>query len=62
MSDSREPGLPPAPEAPDPDACCGSGCDPCIFDIHEQRLERWRRRCEQLRTAARDGDRATPHS
>ncbi len=43
--------LPPAPREPDLDECCGSGCDPCVFDLYEQRLERWRARCEALRQA-----------
>ncbi len=49
--------LPPAPREPDLDECCGSGCDPCVFDLYEQRLERWRERCEAIRLAAqKDGE------
>ncbi len=44
--------LPPAPREPELDECCGSGCDPCVFDLYEQRLERWESRCEALRQAA----------
>ncbi len=44
--------LPPAPREPDLDECCGSGCDPCVFDLYEQRLERWRQRCEALKQSA----------
>ena len=44
--------LPRPPREPDLDECCGSGCDPCVFDLYEQRLERWRARCEALQLAA----------
>lgn len=40
--------LPRPPREPDLDECCGSGCDPCVFDLYEQRLERWRERCREL--------------
>jgi hypothetical protein len=43
--------LPPPPREPDLDECCGSGCDPCIFDLYDARLERWRERCDALRAA-----------
>lgn len=52
MSDASEPRLPPPPPEPDLDACCGSGCDPCIFDLYEDRLAAWRRRCEAIRARA----------
>ena len=42
---------PPAPVMPDLDACCGQGCDPCIFDLydaarqrHQVALQAWRAR------------------
>lgn len=41
--------LPPPPTEPDLDECCGSGCEPCIFDLYESRLERWHQRCEAIR-------------
>ncbi len=50
--DDRIPmSLPPRPEddprpeppiRPDDDACCGSGCDPCIFDFYAEALNSWR--------------------
>lgn len=40
------PRLPPKPE---PEPCCGSGCDPCVLEIYEEALERWERRVEQIR-------------
>ncbi|MFP6561452.1 oxidoreductase-like domain-containing protein [Paraburkholderia sp. B3] len=33
---------PEPPERPDNDACCHSGCDPCIFDLYDEALDRWR--------------------
>jgi hypothetical protein len=33
---------PDPPERPDNDACCHSGCDPCIFDLYDAAMERWR--------------------
>ncbi len=32
----------PPPERPDDNACCQSGCDPCIFDLYYEELEAWR--------------------
>lgn len=54
MSDTAsrdEPRFPPPPREPDLDECCGTGCDPCVFDIYDQRLERWRERCAAIREA-----------
>ena len=35
--------LPPvAPLQPDIDDCCRSGCDPCIFDLYEDAMARYR--------------------
>ncbi|AGM40188.1 hypothetical protein SPISAL_00435 [Spiribacter salinus M19-40] len=45
----KAPKLPPPPREPDLDECCGSGCDPCVFDLYEQRLARWEARCEAIR-------------
>ncbi|RJG07380.1 oxidoreductase [Noviherbaspirillum cavernae] len=36
--------VPPAP--PDDDACCHSGCNPCVFDMYAEELELYR---EELR-------------
>ncbi|WP_118183694.1 oxidoreductase-like domain-containing protein [Paraburkholderia phosphatilytica] len=35
----------PPPEPPKPptsDECCHSGCDPCVFDLYDAALERYR--------------------
>ncbi|MFV8836719.1 oxidoreductase-like domain-containing protein [Aquisalimonas sp.] len=38
------------PEPPHPMACCQGNCVPCVFDLHEQELERWEhRRAERAR-------------
>ncbi|RYD14374.1 MAG: hypothetical protein EOP90_13245 [Lysobacteraceae bacterium] len=43
------------PEPPDPGDCCGGGCVRCVFDVHEEALERhalafarWRGRHPEL--------------
>jgi hypothetical protein len=43
--------MPLPPPEPDLDACCGNGCDPCIFDLYDlakdeyrQALRAWRER------------------
>ncbi len=33
--------IPPPPEKPDPNSCCGSGCVPCIFDYYDTALLAW---------------------
>lgn len=46
--------MPLPPEAPDINACCGSGCDPCIFDAHDLAMDAYRQqlRAWQARQAA----------
>mgnify|MGYP000538305507 CR=1 FL=1 len=34
--------MPEPPDAPDINACCGSGCDPCIFDAHDMAMDEYR--------------------
>ncbi|PTT89232.1 hypothetical protein DBR42_08260 [Pelomonas sp. HMWF004] len=34
---------PEPPPLPDLDACCGNGCDPCIFDLHDLAMDEYRR-------------------
>ncbi|XP_078263802.1 NADH-cytochrome b5 reductase-like isoform X2 [Rhinoraja longicauda] len=31
------------PREPLPSQCCGSGCQPCVFDIYEMELGQWKR-------------------
>jgi hypothetical protein len=33
--------LPPPPEKPIADECCGSGCVPCIYDYYYDALDKW---------------------
>jgi hypothetical protein len=42
MSDDPDPRPEPPPQ-PDLDACCGNGCDPCIFDLHDLAMDEYRR-------------------
>ncbi|XZG68816.1 oxidoreductase-like domain-containing protein [Chitinibacteraceae bacterium HSL-7] len=35
---------PEAPHEPELEACCGSGCQPCIFDLYAEELHIYRRR------------------
>jgi hypothetical protein len=32
---------PPEPEPPGEGACCGNGCDPCVWDFYEEERARW---------------------
>ncbi|MFJ1256330.1 oxidoreductase-like domain-containing protein [Cupriavidus sp. CuC1] len=36
------PPRPVAPPTPDINDCCGNGCEPCIFDLHAEAMERYR--------------------
>jgi hypothetical protein len=52
MTRASPPGIDPMPEpppAPDAADCCGSGCDPCIFDLHERAMERYRQALREWR-------------
>ena len=43
MTDAPDPDPPPVPPPPpDFDACCGNGCDPCIFDMHDLAMDAYR--------------------
>ena len=33
---------PTPPERPSPDDCCHSGCSPCVFDLYQDALERYK--------------------
>ena len=33
---------PEPPTPPDLEACCGNGCDPCIFDLHDLAMDGYR--------------------
>ncbi len=36
--------VPPRPNKPDADDCCGSGCVPCVFDVYYDQLQNWQER------------------
>jgi hypothetical protein len=46
---------PQAPAEPDFDACCGNGCEPCIYDLYDLEMDRYRNalRAWKERQAAR---------
>ncbi len=61
MKPTEDDDPPPVPPVePDLDACCGNGCDPCIFDLHDAERERHAQamRAWRARQAARDAARA----
>ena len=41
------------PESPAPGDCCGSGCIPCVLDIHEQELRLWELSLKHARASTR---------
>lgn len=51
--------LPQPPPQPDIDACCGNGCDPCIFDLHDLAMERWRQAVREWRARHPEGPAST---
>ena len=42
--------LPDPPEKPQDSDCCGSGCIPCVFDIYEEEMSKWRRECDKIKS------------
>ncbi|HJV07973.1 MAG TPA: oxidoreductase-like domain-containing protein [Chromobacteriaceae bacterium] len=53
MSDDFDP-MPEAPQPPADDECCGSGCEPCVWDRYTAELAEYRVKLAawQLRQAA----------
>ena len=44
-SSKPDPDPPPRPpERPEPDACCGSGCAVCVYDLYDRELDLYRER------------------
>ncbi|WP_052100877.1 oxidoreductase-like domain-containing protein [Novilysobacter arseniciresistens] len=37
------------PEEPDPADCCGEGCVRCIYDVHDEAVERYRKALQAWR-------------
>ncbi len=56
--------MPQPPEPPDINACCGSGCDPCIFDQHDMDMDAYRQalRAWQARQSTEGGHNHTAPS
>ena len=48
--------LPEPPEKPLDSDCCGTGCIPCVFDIYDEEMLRWRKECDRIRSGAIDTD------
>lgn len=34
--------MPTPPVPPELEDCCGNGCDPCIFDLHDLAMDEYR--------------------
>ena len=42
LPESLSDPMPQAPVPPDIHDCCGNGCDPCIFDLHDLAMDAYR--------------------
>ena len=36
------------PNEPGPDDCCGTGCDPCVFDVYDNKMEKFEEKMSDL--------------
>lgn len=41
--------LPPRPQEPAPEECCGRGCERCVYVYYEEALLRWEEKVEELK-------------
>lgn len=39
--------IPEPPVRPRPEECCGRGCEPCVYDLYEEALERYEIKLKQ---------------
>jgi hypothetical protein len=46
--DTVTPVLPPRPEMPRPEDCCGSGCVHCVYVLYDIALTKWEREVERI--------------
>jgi len=51
---------PAPPERPGDDECCGSSCDPCIFDYYYQELDRYRAELKAWQARHPEAEKETP--
>lgn len=42
--------LPELPAKPLDSDCCGTGCIPCVFDIYEEEVKKWKVECFKIKT------------
>lgn len=42
--------LPEPPVKPLDSDCCGTGCIPCVFDIYDEEMLRWKKECDRIRS------------
>jgi len=47
--------LPQPPVQPDLDACCGNGCEPCIFDLYDLEMDKYRQAMRAWRARHPEG-------
>ena len=47
-ADAPTEALPPRPETPRPEDCCGSGCVRCIYTVYDDALTAWEREVERI--------------
>jgi hypothetical protein len=40
--------IPVKPNEPEIEDCCGTGCRPCVFDIYENKLEKYEKEIEKI--------------
>jgi hypothetical protein len=45
---ARHAVIPEPPEEPLPENCCERGCDRCVFTVHYEAIDEWRRDVETL--------------
>lgn len=58
---NRDTVPPPVPPVePEPWQCCGSGCEPCVYDRYWQDLERYEEALERWRQAEAQSGRDRP--
>lgn len=48
------------PERPAPEECCNSGCIPCVYDMYDEAMDRYRQALRAWRTRHPEQDASTP--